>query len=152
FGRPALRAWTTPSMFLDAINAAEPPLEVQTRRALRAAAARRARLARRRRARRRTLALAAIVAFGLIAVPAPSDGSLLRVTTVRPGDRCALPVKLRDDFVAAARVTNLPLGLLAGVARVESRFSAVAESPAGAIGVMQLMPATADALHVDALQ
>lgn len=139
-------------MFLDAVNAAEPQVEVQARRALRASAIRRARLARNRRTKRRTRTLVAIATCGLIAVPAASDGTLLRVTTARPGNRCALPIELRGDFVAAARATKLPLGLLAGVAHVESRFVADAESPAGAIGVMQLMPTTANALHLDALE
>ena len=138
-------------MFIDASNAAELPLELQAGRALRASAARRARVTRRRRTRRRTRALAAITACGLIAVPAVSDGSVRTVSTARAGDRCALPVTLRNDFVNAARMTNVPLGLLAGVASVESGFSADAESRAGAIGVMQLMPRTADALHFDAL-
>ncbi|HZC74357.1 MAG TPA: lytic transglycosylase domain-containing protein [Gaiellaceae bacterium] len=74
------------------------------------------------------------------------------MATWRPGDRCALPSGLRADFVAAARATSLPLGLLAGVAYVESRFSTDAVSQAGAIGLMQLMPSTAESLHLDALE
>jgi soluble lytic murein transglycosylase-like protein len=59
---------------------------------------------------------------------------------------------LRADFVAAARATSLPLGLLAGVAHVESRFTTDAQSPAGGLGVMQLMPSTAASLHLDPLK
>lgn len=139
-------------MLVDAITAPDLPLEVQAGRALRLSVARRARLVRRRRARRRTLSLVASAACALIAVPAASDASGARRATHRPSDRCALPSGLRSDFVAAARATSLPLGLLAGVAQVESRFSTDAESQAGAIGVMQLMPSTAESLHLDALE
>jgi soluble lytic murein transglycosylase-like protein len=135
-------------MLVDALTGTDLPMEVRARRALRSSAAQRARLARRRRGRRQTLALVATAACALIAVPAASDAStsVSSMSTVRQSDRCALPGGLRDDFVAAARATGLPLGLLAGVARVESRFSVRALSPAGAIGVMQLMPSTADSL------
>jgi soluble lytic murein transglycosylase-like protein len=130
----------------------ELPLEVRAGRALRSSAARRARHAHRRRARRQTLTLLATAVCAVIAVPATSAASGPPRAKARPSHRCALPSGLRDDFVAAARATKLPLGLLAGVARVESRFSVDAESPTGAIGVMQLMPVTADSLHVDALK
>lgn len=137
-------------MVVDALAIHELPLEVRAGRALRSAAARRSRLARRRRARRRALGLVATVACALVAVPAVSDASGPPIHTAQLSDRCALPSGLRSDFVAAARVTSLPLGLLAGVAYVESRFSTDAESRAGAVGVMQLLPSTADSLHVDA--
>ena len=52
---------------------------------------------------------------------------------------------LRD----AARRTGLPPVLVESVARVESNFRADAVSPKGALGVMQLMPATARALGAD---
>ena len=44
---------------------------------------------------------------------------------------------------AEARLWNVPEALALAVARVESNFNAGAESPAGARGVMQIMPATA---------
>ena len=139
-------------MLIDPFSSTELPLEVRAGRALRSSAARRERLACRRRARRQTLTLLATAVCAVIAVPATSDASGPPTATARPSNRCALPNGLRDDFVAAARATKLPLGLLAGVAHVESRFSVGAESPTGAIGVMQLMPATADSLHLDALK
>lgn len=52
---------------------------------------------------------------------------------------------LRD----AARRTGLPPALVESVAQVESNFQPDAVSPKGAIGVMQLMPATARALAAD---
>jgi soluble lytic murein transglycosylase-like protein len=139
-------------MLVDALSGAEVSLEVRAGRALRSSAARRARLVRRRRARRQTLALLAAAVCATIAVPATSDASGPPTATARTNYRCALPSGLRDDFIAAARATRLPLGLLAAVAFVESRFSVGAESPAGAVGVMQLMPVTANSLHLDALK
>ena len=139
-------------MLVDALETTDLPLEVQARRALRSSAARRSHLAQRRRAKQRTLALVVIAACALIAVPATSDASGLPTAAAPPRHRCPLPNKLRADFEVAARATNLPLGLLAGVARVESRFSASAESSAGAVGVMQLMPSTAGSLHLDPLE
>jgi peptidoglycan DL-endopeptidase CwlO len=63
--------------------------------------------------------------------------------------RCPIPGRLRRAFATAAKKTDLPLSLLVAVARAESRFDSTARSSAGAIGVLQLMPATADALGVD---
>jgi soluble lytic murein transglycosylase-like protein len=97
------------------------------------------------------LALGTIAVCGLIAAPAVSDASGPPTPTAHPSNRCPLPKSLRADFVAATRATSLPLGLLASVAYVESRFSTDAESQAGALGVMQLMRSTADSLHLDPL-
>jgi len=52
---------------------------------------------------------------------------------------------LRD----AARRTGLPPALVESVARVESNLRPEAVSPKGALGVMQLMPATARALEAN---
>jgi soluble lytic murein transglycosylase-like protein len=48
-----------------------------------------------------------------------------------------------------AQVTGVPAALIAAVAHAESRWRPAAISSAGAIGVMQLMPATASGLGVD---
>jgi hypothetical protein len=50
---------------------------------------------------------------------------------------------------AAAIREGLPPGFVASVAKVESALRANAISPKGAIGIMQLMPATAQALGAD---
>lgn len=55
----------------------------------------------------------------------------------------------QDPLEAAARKAGLPPEFLKSVARIESAFRQDAISPKGAIGVMQLMPATARELGVD---
>ena len=60
------------------------------------------------------------------------------------------PVKDPATLVRdAALRTGLPAALVESVARVESNFRPDAVSPKGALGVMQLMPATARKLAVD---
>jgi cell wall-associated NlpC family hydrolase len=54
-----------------------------------------------------------------------------------------------DRFAADETRYHLPSGLLAAVAQQESGGNAGAVSPAGAIGLMQLMPATAAGMGVD---
>ena len=61
-----------------------------------------------------------------------------------------LPAKDAATLVRdAARRTGLPPALVESVARVESNLRPDAVSPKGALGVMQLMPATAKALEAD---
>lgn len=52
-------------------------------------------------------------------------------------------------FEEAARLYDVPLNLLKAMGKAESGFDADAVSPAGAQGVMQLMPATAKSLGVE---
>lgn len=66
----------------------------------------------------------------------------------------SLPVagrKYVDEIAAAARTTGVDPRLLASVAWSESGFAPNAKSGAGAVGLMQLMPATARGLGVDPL-
>jgi soluble lytic murein transglycosylase-like protein len=61
-----------------------------------------------------------------------------------------LPVRDPQTLVRdAAHRTGLPPSLVESVARVESNLRPDAVSPKGALGVMQLMPATARALNAD---
>lgn len=53
------------------------------------------------------------------------------------------PLPYREEIERAARRLDLPPALVAGVARQESAFDPGAVSSAGAVGLMQLMPATA---------
>jgi soluble lytic murein transglycosylase-like protein len=63
--------------------------------------------------------------------------------------RCPIPGSFRRGFETAARDTALPLALLAALGQIESDFRPDAVSSAGARGVLQLMPATADELRID---
>lgn len=60
----------------------------------------------------------------------------------------APPADLRAHFAAAADRYDLSESLLTAVAWTESRYHTNATSPAGARGLMQLMPATARSLGV----
>jgi soluble lytic murein transglycosylase-like protein len=62
---------------------------------------------------------------------------------------CPLPQRYRRAFEAAAQDTNLPIGLLVSVARVESNLDHAALSEAGARGLLQVMPPTAAELRLD---
>jgi len=62
---------------------------------------------------------------------------------------CPLPGRYRDAFEAAARDANLPIALLVSVALVESNLDHRARSPAGARGLLQVMPRTAAELRLD---
>ena len=55
----------------------------------------------------------------------------------------AYPYKYREEIETAAREYDLEPALVCGVIRTESRFRPDSVSPAGAVGLMQLMPATA---------
>jgi hypothetical protein len=58
------------------------------------------------------------------------------------------PEDLAPIFKEAAEKFGVPQPLLEAVAKAESNFNPVAVSPAGAMGVMQLMPGTAKSLGV----
>jgi len=60
--------------------------------------------------------------------------------------RIIYPFPYRDLIVAEARERGLDPYLVAGLIRQESMFTAGIKSPAGAIGLMQIMPATGRAL------
>ncbi len=62
--------------------------------------------------------------------------------TGKPQPRPA-PAALRPHIEHAARQTGLDPALLHAVVQVESAFNPNAQSPKGALGLMQLMPATA---------
>jgi soluble lytic murein transglycosylase-like protein len=63
--------------------------------------------------------------------------------------KCAIPTRFRAAFETASRTTGLPLALLVSVANVESTFDPDARSEAGAHGLFQVLPSTAEALKLD---
>ncbi len=78
---------------------------------------------------------------------------LLEQASLRLGsDQCALerqlehslhPLRFPEAFQPAAQRAGVPMELLLGVSKQESRFTPTVRSPVGAVGLMQLMPETA---------
>ncbi len=64
------------------------------------------------------------------------------------GGGTQVPDSLAPLFDTASAETGVPVGILHGLASVESTFNPGAISPSGAMGVMQLMPDTAKELGV----
>ncbi|MEB3318519.1 MAG: lytic transglycosylase domain-containing protein [Cyanobacteriota bacterium] len=58
-------------------------------------------------------------------------------------ERSLHPWRYREVFAPEAKRQGLALPLLLGVAKQESRFTPAVQSSAGAVGLLQLMPATA---------
>ncbi len=81
-----------------------------------------------------------------IGAPAPAPVAASGGTRPLGAD---VPASLRGLFTRAAEQYGVPAGLLSAVARAESGYDPGAVSPAGAIGLMQLMPGTARGLGVD---
>ncbi len=62
-----------------------------------------------------------------------------------------VPSWMANAFAAAGQAYGLPAGMLQAVAQTESGFNPSATSPAGAIGLMQIMPATAAGIGINPL-
>jgi soluble lytic murein transglycosylase-like protein len=94
------------------------------------------------------------VAEAVIEVP-PSARSTIAVPPLAdvpsPASSTRLPraVRLAPDVDAAARRHDIDPLLLHAIAHVESRHNAAAVSRAGALGMMQVMPATARRFGID---
>ncbi len=63
--------------------------------------------------------------------------------------RCPLPKRFRRAFELASDKSGVPLSLLAAVAQEESNFQPNAVSRAGALGLLQVLPSTAQELSID---
>lgn len=95
-------------------------------------------------------AIRRIVAPSTEAVAAPSGTGVSGVASASSaGVPAGVPAHLRSLFANAAQRYNVPVALLTSVAKAESAFNPSAISSAGAVGLMQLMPATARGLGVD---
>lgn len=73
-----------------------------------------------------------------------SGARITHLATIGRADPCSgLAPASMEALREAARAEGVDERLLLAVAHTESRFNPLAKSPAGAIGLMQLMPATA---------
>lgn len=85
--------------------------------------------------------------------PSPAFSEALQHSTSSTGNTApvssAIPSSIADAINASADKTGLSPALLKAVAFVESGFNPEARSTVGAIGVMQLMPGTANELGVN---
>lgn len=99
------------------------------------------------------VALIAGTAAGTVGNASAGDEPLLARLPALPaaagGPRCPIPRQFRRAFAVAARDTGLPLALLVAVGEIESNLRPDAVSPAGARGLLQLMPTTAAELALD---
>jgi cell wall-associated NlpC family hydrolase len=80
-----------------------------------------------------------------------SAAALSTASTASTGSTSTGAAAYQSLFAAATAKYHLPAGLLSAVASTESGYDPDAVSPAGAQGLMQLMPGTAADLGVDAL-
>jgi len=92
---------------------------------------------------RRLAAVAAVVAVA-------AGGVALYVAVVGPPwfERLRYPLRYSEYVRVHARENGLDPALLAAVIYSESKFDAGAESASGAIGLMQLTPATAEGIAI----
>lgn len=80
------------------------------------------------------------------AIASSQSGSVKRTPAT---DRCPLPARFRSAFELASNKSGVPLSLLAAVAQEESNFQPNAVSRAGALGLFQVLPSTAQELEID---
>jgi soluble lytic murein transglycosylase len=88
-----------------------------------------------------------VVAVGLVAAAA-GVLAYLQVTKPGPYARLLYPLRYEQIIDGHARNYRLDEALLAAVIYQESKFEVRAESDSGAIGLMQLLPATAKGIAV----
>ena len=95
------------------------------------------------------LAAAAIILL-LLMTKGSSSAATAGGSGPQPGDTTSLPVdQIKALLVDAASRYGIDSSLALAVAKQESEFNQQARSSVGAIGVMQLMPATAAGLSID---
>jgi soluble lytic murein transglycosylase-like protein len=130
-------------------------IELLCRRSARRASNRR-RLPRRRSPAAWRSVRATAIAFALLVLVAESAG-LESSNAKAPSPKeavatataiCPVPARFRPAFVSASEQTGVPVSLLVATAYEESRMNPAARSEAGARGLLQVMPATAQALRL----
>jgi soluble lytic murein transglycosylase-like protein len=94
----------------------------------------------------------AVIALGDTSVVTPTARAAPRLAGVvaRAPVPCPIPNALRPLFRKAAEQARVPLPMLVAVARVESNLDPEAVSPAGAHGLLQVLPSTAADFDLDA--
>jgi len=99
------------------------------------------------------LLVSAPIARAQVIEVSPSGEAIVTSSTNQPRPytpaSVAAPTALKAALAVAGTQTEMSADLIEAVAWTESRFNPSARSMRGAIGVMQLMPATAQTLHVD---
>lgn len=83
-----------------------------------------------------------------VQAPTVSTGDFAQVLQQAVDQSQSQSTSLDNIFARAAQETGVPLDLLKAVGKAESNFDPNARSHCGAMGVMQLMPATAKTLGV----
>lgn len=90
----------------------------------------------------------AVAAVGCAQTNATNSGAGYRPTTIRSIETRGISSARCSEVVAlvhsAALLYELEPALLVGIIRIESNFDAAARSRAGALGLMQVMPKTAE--------
>lgn len=84
----------------------------------------------------------------IYATPESADTSASSSKNTGSKETVTSPAEMEDIFNRAAKEYNIDVNLLKAVAKTESNFNANATSSVGAMGVMQLMPSTAQSLGV----
>jgi soluble lytic murein transglycosylase len=97
----------------------------------------------RRRKRRRRLLLVAVPVVVVVAILSVAALLLTGRIVVPAFSGKVYPIRYEKEIAAVAEQYGIDPYLLAAVARTESGFDPDAESPAGAVGLMQLLPGTA---------
>lgn len=87
---------------------------------------------------RRSWIAALIVCFGI------ALAATLLLFGVRRWEHRAYPLEYADEILSASAKYELPPALIASVINTESGFRSEAKSHAGAVGLMQIMPETAE--------
>ncbi len=85
----------------------------------------------------------------IVGVGQPTDIRRIVSPASPTSPQTASGVSLSPIFNAASAYYGLPSGLLQAVSKVESNYNPNAVSPAGAVGIMQIMPQTAAGLGIN---